>query len=640
MPIERTGMYLPLSENTLHHLLDDASDLVRELQTLSLAQYTALLLIARLPELHEKETFHPEQFFAQALDIGQAQVQQTDLQSYIEGTHSLIGKSQIAEGLNRLIDFRIVLLDDKAIVPGEYLLPDGSWDFEFKDRHRSALNERAVKIQLRARNVSYLTTEQSRLYREFEAQSDEQIHVQGYAGTGKSTFIVAILKLLERSNAQVLLLAHTKKQLDALSAKADLNPSVHKKTFIGLAQQILPNDLTVSSHKNFRRIDVSRATMPDSQLIQLLGVHDSGDFSALEIIAAVRGALYRFCQSDNDEISEEHIPRRFKATFDVTTTAITCQHARALWRQFQTPGPEHLKPQVRGFHVIKWAALNRCYVPPGYTHILLDECHSLSESMLQILNNSPQALLTLGDEYQSVNGAVAMLPESMRKRELSHSVRSSSQIESIVNPIIAVHPGKSKSPFHGNTDHRIEIEYYKVAKVPDQSFVILVNEMWGLFEWAQRIAAENADIKLLSSAKDLDMFVQDCIELYNTGSRARHPELFRFNSWADVEKHNRNIPGFQRINRMLEKGFGYKDWQQTYSKFNNNGHFSVALDFIKNTLNHEFNNVMLTPGIFRGSMSDNRAEFCSILYVGVTRAKKKLVVPEALRHWIEEVSVN
>ncbi len=640
MPIARIGMYLPLSENTLHLLLDDAAELLPVLQALSLAQYTALLLVARLPEQQEKQSFQPEQFFAQALDIGHAQVQQADLKSYIEGTHSLISKSQITDGINCLIDFSIALLDDKTVALGEYLQLDGSWDFEFKDRHRNALNEGAVKIQLHSRNVSYLTTEQSRLYREFEAQSDEQIHVQGYAGTGKSTFIVAILKLLERSNAQVLLLAHTKKQLDALSAKADLHPNVHKKTFIGLAQQILPDDLTVSSHKNFRRIDMSRATMPDSQLIQLLGVRDSGGFSALEIIAAVRGTLYRYCQSDSDEISDEHIPQRFKATFDVSTTAITCQHAKALWRQFQTSGPEHLKPQVRGFHVIKWAALNRCFVPPGYTHILLDECHSLSESMLQILNNSPQALLTLGDEYQSVNGAAALMPESVRKRELSHSVRSSSQIESIVNPIISVHPGKSKSPFHGNTNHRIEIEYYKVAKVPDQTFVILVNEMWGLFEWAQRIAAENADIQLLSSAKDLDMFVQDCIELYNTGTRARHPELFRFNSWQDVERHHRNIPGFQRINRMLEKGFGYKDWQQTYSKFNSHGRGNVALDFIKNTLNHEFDNVMLTPGIFRGSMSDNRAGFCSILYVGVTRARKKLLVPETLRDWIEEVSVK
>lgn len=639
MPIADAEMYLPLSENTLNQLLCDTTHMAHKLHTLSLAEYSSLFLINRLPELKKNGDSRPEQFIAKAIEIGNIEVRESGLQSYIDSTHSILSKAQIYNGRNLLSDFKITQLDDKDIALREYISSDGSWDYDFKDKQNKSLMEGAIKIHLRGSRITTLTAEQNRIYREFESQTDEQTHIQGYAGTGKSTFIFAILNMLEQSNAQVLLLTQTKGQLSALAAKSDLSAKVHKNTFSGMAQQILHRDLTSHANNNFGRIDSSNATMPDSQLIQMLGVCGSGGFSAHQMIAAVRGTLFKFCQSDSDEISYEHLPQRYKSTFDNSTRTIICHFTTELWKLFQRPKSGRQNPQVRGFHIIKWAALNHCQIPGSYTHILLDECHNLPKSVLQILNNSPQALLSLGDEYQRLKGAAPVFPEYVRQRELSHSVRSGTQLETIVNPIITVHPGLSKPPFHGNQNSRIDIEYYKVAKVPDSSAVILVNEMWGLFEWAQRIAANSTGIQLLSNAKELDMFVQDCIELYNTGSRARHPELFRFAAWENVERHNRKNPGFQRINRMLEKGFSFKDWEQTLSKFinNNTRHRGLALGLIADTLNHEFDNVMLTPDIFRGSTSSNHAEFCSTLYVGVTRARNKLLVPESLRNWIEEL---
>ncbi len=633
-------LFLPISEITLNHLLGAGIDLGHEIHALSQVEIASLLLISRLPQLQHNNSLTPEQFLAKAIDISNSQIGDSDLTTFINQTESMLSQTQVRQGYRLLADFKISLLDAITIKNGDYLTTDGQWNDNFKEQHRSILIKQRVKPDVHSGKISYLTAEQSRLYREFEAQSEEQMHVQGYAGTGKSTFIMAILAMLAKTRARVLLLAHTKNQLDALVAKANPGTNVERQTFTGLAQQILPANLTSFSNQHFDRIDKSRATMPDSELIRHLGIHNFGGLNSYQIIAAVRGTVFSFCHSDSEEITEEHIPRRFKSTLDSTTRKVVGHHASQLWQTFFAPKSKDFKPQVRGYHLIKWAALNGCRIPDTYTHVILDECHNLPASVLQILNGSPQALLSLGDDYQSLKGIPPQQPGYIRERELTHSVRSSHQLEEIVNPIISAHPSKTKSLFHGNKNNRIEIEYYSAAKVPDQSSVILVSDMWGLFEWAQRIAAGRGDILLLSDYKKLDMFVQDCIELYTTGTRARHPELFRFKNWAAVARHNNNSPGFHRIDRMLERGFSYKDWQQTRARFRSSPQATYALGLIENALNHEFSSVMLTPGVFRGSLSNNQAEFSSAIYIGVTRATKRLIVPEVLRHWIEEISAT
>jgi len=104
---------------------------------------------------------------------------------------------------------------------------------------------------------------------------------------------------------------------------------------------------------------------------------------------------------------------------------------------------------------------------------------------------------------------------------MHHSLRSSHQVESMINPIIAVHPSRVNATFIGNKMNRLELEYYTKTSIPKHPSLVLVKDLWGLFEWIQRLAAEKVSFNLLSNLSDLDVFVQDCIELYGTGTRAR-----------------------------------------------------------------------------------------------------------------------
>jgi len=312
--------------------------------------------------------------------------------------------------------------------------------------------------------------------------------------------------------------------------------------------------------------------------------------------------------------------------------------AQKLWDCILAPKTTDFEPQIRGYHAIKWASLNRWSVPDTYTHIVVDECHNLSKSVLQMLSNGPQARITLGDDYQSLTGNLVVQSENIRQREMVHSVRSGRETEGILNKIILAHPSKIKTPFVGNGLNKTDIDYYVGSQIPEKPSMILVNDVWGLFEWSQRLASERIHINLLGNPKALDMFVQDCIELYSNGSVPRHGELYRFSSWSDVEQRHGSNPGFIRIDRMLEKRYSYKDWQHTYQRMLGSGSVAHSLALVENVRNLEFDTVMLTPGMFGDTKKTGRTAFFSSVYTSITRSRRRLILPEELRNWVDSLS--
>ena len=263
--------------------------------------------------------------------------------------------------------------------------------------------------------------------------------------------------------------------------------------------------------------------------------------------------------------------------------------------------------------------------------------------MLQILDCSSQAVISLGDEYQNLRGKSQQRSNIIRSREVIHSVRCGSPIEKIVNPIIAIHPAKTKIHFYGNPSNNLEIAYYGQPQVPDKPAAILVMGMWGLFEWVQRVASKNVNLSLLTDTKNLSIFVNDCIELYRRGTQARHGELFRFKDWDAVVSHYRGNQSFQAIDQMLRRGYQYGDWEKTSANFTESKARSYLLGRIEDVRNHEFQTVMIVPEVISPvwqAKSEDRAAVSSAIYVAVTRAKHTLIVPHELRDWIEEISAG
>lgn len=634
-------LFLPISGPMLDRVLAEPADIENDSSKLDVAQVAALILLQYLPKLKETRSVSPDRILAEAIKSGNAQAKSSGLSAFTAETLRLLDREKIRAGYRLLPDFGISLLDEEAIERRSYLTFEGEWDSTFRDRHRARLAQALQTIQLPAGESGVLTLEQSRIFREVKTQADDHIHVQGYAGTGKSYLIKSLLTMLQPTGAKVLVLAERQRQLDALLVGTEQMEHVYPRRYGKLVSEMVPSDLTDPVNRRMARTNYSLITIPDDQVVRHLGIQSGSGFLSREIVKAVRSTVAAFCYTGDRAIDANHIPDWCASSFDAMTKQIVLHHATELWKAILSPPSREFQPPVRDYHRVKWAALKGWRIPTQYTHVLIDECHDLAKPMLQILDCSPQAVISLGDEYQNLQGRPQQRSNVIRQRAVTQSVRSGHMIENIVNPIITTHPGKMKLPFRGNPMSRTEITYYDKAQVPDKPAAILVSDTWGLFEWAQRLAASNVDLTLLSSRNNLDIFVKDCIELHRHGTRPRHGELFRFGSWDALANRYHDNGGFQRIDRMLRSGYSTEDWMKTSNRFVKHGQQGYALGLIEDARNREFDAVMLAPELIDHVWNAERGALAvagSAVYVAVTRARHKLMVPERLRNWIEEIS--
>ncbi|HWK72974.1 MAG TPA: AAA family ATPase [Povalibacter sp.] len=634
------ALYLPISERLLNRVLDPAESFDDAVAGLPVPQIAALVVLQYLPRLESGSTT-PGRILTEVIKSGNEQARSDGLPAFVADMLRVLERAQIHAGYRLLPDFAIALLDDDALKQRGYLTVEGEWDGSYCERHEARLTEPLLRVDLPG-GQGVLTAEQSRIFREVTTQTDDHMHVQGYAGTGKSYLIKSLLGTLQAAGATTLVLAERRRQLDALLGGMSAMSQVHPRRFDQLIDEMVPADLIDPRNRRMSRTDYSLAPVADDDIMRHLGVQSSGELLAQEVVRIVRATVWSFCYSDDDEIDAGHIPARFAFSLDAATRQVVLHHATELWKAILLPASRDFRLPIRGYHRVKWAALKGWRIPARYTHVLIDECHDVAKPMLQILDRSPQAVISLGDEYQNLQGRPQQRTNVIRQRAVIHSVRSGQVLEEIVNPIITAHPGKTKLPFLGNPFHKTRIAYYDKPQLPERAAVIVVADTWGLFEWAQRLA-EKVDFELLSPTRDLDAFVKDCIELHRHGTRPRHPELFRFGSWQALASRHYANSGFQRIDRMLGNGYGSDDWTRTSAKLVKHNPQGYALGLIDDVRNREFETVMLAPEVVDRVWGAERVALAaagSALYVAITRAQRRLIVPERLRNWIEEISAT
>lgn len=633
-------LYLPMSEAQAEQLSTPAASPLQTFEGWESPQIASVALIQNLPTLagKPKSSAIIEKGIADLIDIA------ADLSAnHAPGTFAdLIAQrfngDAFRRGLSLMSKLKIRFMDEGTLAGRDYL--NGQrWDDTFCSRHSERLDPAKVIFHTVQGEPFALSSEQARTFRVLQSEPDESIHIQAFAGTGKTYMIERLITTL--ANCRPLLLAFTRVQLDALLQRVGPD-RVTGMTFGELADYVLRRDPDVYYHEPGRRASPRHQVAPQV-IASRLGFTAVNRLSPAQVAATCAKMVSKFCSGSDASINEAHIP---KLGFALNTVeqAVLVHYANDLWTQTISPTDHRFDLPLRGYHRIKQMSLvNDALIGLEYTHIIVDEAHDLSWPMASFLDRCPQPVISLGDAYQRLDGLVAKRAGNIRQREVTNSIRAGRQVEGVINALIDKNPLFKLGVFEGNRGKDTRVLFYDRADIPTRPTTILVSSEWGLFEWFQRLGNAGAQFSLLPGAvATFRRFILDCIELFNSNARPTHSALFRYARWEDLHADmDQNNLSFHRIDRMLRKGYCAKDFEASLLALDASGSAPIKLGRVIDAKNMEIDTVMLAPDLLTEIRPGDRfaaGSAFAALYTAGTRARHQLIVPGHLKDWASDVS--
>lgn len=603
-------------------------------------QLAAVLCIQSAPKLADGQAAQAsiERQLAQMISAGQQANTLAPL-AFQNLVRERFSASQFAAGLSYLAKIKVSLLDDEhPVEESRYLDSEGQWLYTFSAEYQAEIKPLQPVYFAEYQAELSVTDPQNRMLREFLAAPDESFNVQGYAGSGKTHLISRFAQLL--TPERTLLLAQTYGQLQALKIRAGQHfPAM---TFAQAAGQVLDSNLLANS---WRLKDKTRMQqtwqVSHTQVAQWLNIPAIAHLSPAEVASVCARSVASYCNTTAQELDFIHFPIAIASHLSVVDKAVLLETVNLYWRELIRPSEPHIRLPIRGYHRIKLLSLTGEVLDTQYTHIIVDEGHDIPTPMLQILDRSPQAVITLSDELQNLSGMAPVRSDITRQRSIAQSIRLGKQVENVVNPLIQAHPGVTKELFAGRADHCTNLQHYSGWQIPQRATTIIVADEFDLFAWFQRLSHANASFRLARSTfKDFMTFAQDCIELYSNGTRPRHGLIFRYASWDALSAAMSSNPSFEAIERMLQKGYSQADFEAAVNRHMRKGGGEITLARVSDTKNMEFASVYLSRDLLvlptAQQNTDSRARLFSSLYTACTRAQHELIVPDGFSDWISD----
>lgn len=635
------SLFLPLTEETVAGLAagDALDDFLAEATRVQLA---ALMLLLNLAALVEAQT--PVEKLERMLDDVFRAAQSVDEAggAFADLLRTRFDAQRLVQGIAQLESAGISLLEAHEVEDEGYLDLDGQWDFDFGTRHRQTLEPLTREIVLPDGAVLSLSDQQSRIFDEFRGCQDESFHLQAYAGVGK-TFLLA--KFFETLNPHTtLLMATYPQQVKALEDRVRQgNPDkqLHACTFGHMANLLLNRNQTSAGWRNAgRQRTGADSLVSDQQVVQWLNLQSVGSLPARQVAWVCRTAVYSYCLSPLATLEARHLPSLGYAASQADI-AMLVEYSRLYWRETVRPSAPQICLPVRNSHRIKFLSLTSDVVFENYTHVIIDESHELSAPMLQILDRSPQAVITLGDEFQQLSGKTPRHGGSIRQRYMTQSIRAGKQMADVLNPLIQLHPSDIKEGFIGRAPYPTRIVGHSVMPIPDKPTTILVANEWGLFAWFKRLTEAGGSFQLpVATAHALTLFIKGLVLLYQQDLRPQHRLIFRYTHWDALATAMGGSHEFKAVHEWLGQGNTEQQFSEALQRFASNPGAIIKLARVEDVKNQEFDTVLLSRDLMRpprAGSPHSLASVCSLLYTASSRARHELLLPGNLNDWLQDI---
>lgn len=481
------------------------------------------------------------------------------------------------------------------------------------------------------RHITNLMELQARFLNVFAAEMSEDIYLQSVAGGGKTFLISEIIKALD--SPSIILLAHTKAQLSTF--KDTIARSVHTASFFDTVVAAL----TGRSDHMISRLKERLSFKPISpkMLVNLLDIKEEHNTPPSRIALFVLTTIKNFCWSSNETVSPDHLPSSFR--FDPHGKLASSVIALATYYfDFLFDEKQNLtnSQPLTSYHLYKFCHLNSVsIIPRTYSHIIIDEMHSLPSVLKLLVKNTAQAKITFGDPFQSkTNIKTAFEPTLSRHQEINSSYRQGRAVESHIDDIISLHPIDNHLAFTGRSDQHTEVISYTPGKDYQELMGtrFITGSPWYFLAFLTDLIEGGAKVHIEHSCKwALTIFLSQAIELRdaNYNVRLSHPKL-QYQTWSGYKG---KLSGAEQdiVSRYFSKKFRKNQLESLLHKTTDASQSHFTITFLDNARNLEYRSVAMMPDLYdlggKHSNSFKRARAINDLYTATTRVKHKLFLP-------------
>jgi hypothetical protein len=368
------------------------------------------------------------------------------------------------------------------------------------------------------------------------------------------------------------------------------------------------------------------AAMLGIQAIKITVGSQERTLAAGFLASQVTGAVRRFCQSAEAQVSAKHF--KYIDGIDLPTEAGRCYDnnntvrdyllpfARKAWKDLSDPKGQ--LPFSHDYYVKVWQ-LNKPVIAGDY--ILLDEAQDTAEVMLDILRQQTVPVILVGDsaqqiyEWRGAVNALAAFPDAPR-RLLSQSFRFGEAIASVANavletleePVVLRLKGLPSIPS-------------KVCAVENPTAILCRTNAMAVSKLLAAIAAGKKPY-LVGGGSDVISFVEAAKNLQQ-GISTSHPDLACFSNWVEVQEYSKLDEGEElRLMVKLIDGFGVDPILNALKAMPMEKDADLVISTAHKSKGREWDRVQLAadfPTKSKCGDSDRK-----LLYVAVTRAKLEL----------------
>jgi hypothetical protein len=469
----------------------------------------------------------------------------------------------------------------------------------------------------------------------------EGILVNSFAGTGKTTFSGQVAEKLGYRNT--LYTAFLRENASDAKARVTTQAFTQDSLAFNFA-------LKQSPFKNSIDPKLSRQQSDAGAIQILLGLPTKIDIGGKVVKSYVLSRLIQdtvnnFCNSVESDFSIMHVPMQ---VFSSQSALQILDWAKSYW-EFLISRQHHEKHIIKFSHLMKfWAMSPSIQLPYEFKNIIVDEAQDTNGAFYQVMKNHiDRNFVVIGDRHQQLfqwRGAVnTMNMFELPNKSLTMSHRFGQRIAEVANNVLARHTQPPKEVIRGNKNLDSKIVYYH----PNDAFpvdvgAILTRTRTEIISIAKSELEQGHAISVKTEFGSIRFLCQNIMALaHNKHHQLMHPMIARCYTLSNLETELESSPdGDIFFALKLYKKFGDEILKIIDQVESLNQPESKSTRLISTThalKGREWDAIVIASYFMYLVDSPNVQlddELC-ILYVAVTRAKKKAYIPYGLKPYFE-----